>query len=145
MPPGRDRLLGYRAALEAEGLAPDDAAEESADFTQEGGEQAMRQLLKRRPWLDAVFAASDLMAAGALRTLAEAGRRVPDDVALVGYDDDPIAASTSPPLTSVRQPIEEMGREMARLLLDASNAPRRVILTTELQVRLSSGRVAEAM
>jgi DNA-binding LacI/PurR family transcriptional regulator len=145
MPPGRDRLLGYRSALEAVGLPLDEGAEESADFTQEGGEQAMRRLLERRPWLDAVFAASDLMAAGALRSLAEAGRRVPDDVAVVGYDDDPVAASTSPPLTSVRQPIEEMGREMARLLLEVMHAPRRVILTTELQVRLSSGRAAEAM
>jgi DNA-binding LacI/PurR family transcriptional regulator len=145
MPPGRDRLVGYRSALEAEGLPLDEAVEESADFTQEGGEHAMRRLLERRPWLDAVFAASDLMASGALRSLAEAGRRVPDDVAVVGYDDDPVAAASSPPLTSVRQPIEEMGREMARLLLDAAHAPRRVILTTELQVRLSSGRAAEAM
>ena len=143
--PGRDRLIGYRSALDAEGLAPDTAIEETADFTHEGGERAMRRLLERRPSLDAVFAASDLMAAGALRSLAEAGRRVPDDVAVVGYDDDPIAATTSPALTSVRQPIEEMGREMARLLLDAMHAPRRVILTTEIQVRLSSGRMSEAM
>jgi DNA-binding LacI/PurR family transcriptional regulator len=145
MPPGHDRLVGYRSALEAEGLALDELAEESADFTQEGGEHAMRRLLARRPALDAVFAASDLMAAGALRSLADAGRRVPDDVAVVGYDDDPVAASSNPPLTSVRQPIEEMGREMARLLLEAAHAPRRVILTTELQVRHSSGRAAEAM
>jgi DNA-binding LacI/PurR family transcriptional regulator len=143
--PGRDRLIGYRSALESEGLAPNPAIEETADFTHEGGERAMRRLLERCPSLDAVFAASDLMAAGALRTLAEAGRRVPDDVAVVGYDDDPIAATTSPALTSVRQPIEEMGREMARLLLDAMHAPRRVILTTEIQVRLSSGRMSEAM
>jgi DNA-binding LacI/PurR family transcriptional regulator len=145
MPPGRDRLAGYRSALEAEGVPLDDAADESADFTQAGGEQAMWRLLERRPELDAVFAASDLMAVGALRSLAEAGRRVPDDVAVVGYDDDPVAASSTPPLTSVRQPIEEMGREMARLLLDTTHAPRRVILTTELQVRLSSGRAPEAM
>ena len=115
-----------------------DAIEETGDFTQEGG-AARRALLERRPSLDAVFAASDLMAVGALRSLAEAGRRVPEDVAVVGYDDDPIAATTNPPLTSVRQPIEEMGREMARLLLEPDPQPRRVILTTELQVRRSSG------
>ncbi len=143
MTAGQDRLLGYRTALEAGGLPLDEAMEEPADFTQEGGAGAMRRLLERRPGLDAVFVASDLMAVGALRSLADANRRVPDDVAVVGYDDDPIAASTSPPLTSVRQPIEEMGREMARLLLDEAHAPRRVILTTELQVRPSSGRTLE--
>jgi DNA-binding LacI/PurR family transcriptional regulator len=104
----------------------------------------MGRLLERRPQLDAVFAASDLMAVGALRTLTEAGRQVPDDIAIVGYDDDPIAASATPPLTTVRQPIEEMGREMARLLLAPVDAPRRVILTTELEVRRSSGRDGEA-
>jgi DNA-binding LacI/PurR family transcriptional regulator len=82
------------------------------------------------------------MAAGALRVLKEAGRRVPEDVAMVGYDESAIPASTEPPLSSVRQPIEEMGREMARLLLAGIEAkalaPRRVILAAELVVRKSS-------
>jgi DNA-binding LacI/PurR family transcriptional regulator len=102
----------------------------------------MRALLDRCPDLDAVFAASDLMAAGALQTLREAGRKVPDDVAVVGFEDSPIAASTSPPLSSVRQPTEEMGREMARLLVAAiaerQLVPRTVILATELVIRESS-------
>ena len=102
----------------------------------------MERLLAQRPDLDAVFAASDLMAAGALSVLAAAGRRVPEDVAIVGYDDSPVATSTQPPLTSVRQPIEEMGREMARLLVEAvegtDRVPRRVILATELMQRASS-------
>ena len=135
---GQDRLAGYRSALVAADLPLDPEMEESAEFTQEGGAQAMQLLLERRPGLDAVFAASDLMAVGALQTLEEWGRRVPDDVAVVGYDDDPVAATTSPPLTSVWQPIEEMGREMARLLLEHGQTPRRVMLATELHVRRSS-------
>jgi DNA-binding LacI/PurR family transcriptional regulator len=103
----------------------------------------MERLLKARPDIDAVFAASDLMAAGALSVLDAAGRRVPQDVALVGYDDSPIALSVRPQLTSVRQPIEEMGHEMARLLVAAIDedqpVQRRVILATELIRRASSG------
>lgn len=109
-----DRLDGYRDVL------PDAGPELIAhgDFTPAGGERAMRELLYRCPALDAVFAANDLTAFGALRVLKEAGRRVPDDVALVGFDDmEPVAGQTSPPLTTVRQDIEEMGRLMARLLL----------------------------
>jgi DNA-binding LacI/PurR family transcriptional regulator len=83
------------------------------------------------------------MAIGALRALHAAGRAVPGDVAVVGYDDAPLAQMTEPPLTSVRQPIEEMGREMARLLVaqvhGAERVARRVILATQLVVRESSG------
>jgi DNA-binding LacI/PurR family transcriptional regulator len=82
------------------------------------------------------------MAAGALSALRAAGRHVPTDVALVGFDDSPLAAAMEPPLTSVRQPIEEMGRELVRLLvesLDRSHrATRRVLLSTELVPRASS-------
>ena len=102
----------------------------------------MTRLLAARPDIDGVFAASDLMAVGALSVLAAAGRRVPADVAVVGFDDSPVATSTTPRLTSVRQPIEAMGREVARLLVDAVEAsdpvPRRVILATELVRRASS-------
>ncbi|MEA2606192.1 MAG: hypothetical protein QOI00_949 [Chloroflexota bacterium] len=140
----QDRRAGYRDALTDAGLAPDPTLERSADFTQDGGIEAMRRLLAARPDIDAVFAASDLMAAGAMSVLEAAGRRIPQDVAIVGYDDSPVAATARPPLTSVRQPIEEMGQEAARLLLelvDASDrAPRRVILATELIRRASSAR-----
>ena len=142
MAPGVDRLAGYRDALSEAGLTTDPSLETTADFTQEGGAAAMERLLAARPDLDAVFAASDLMAAGALSVLAAAGRRVPRDVAVVGFDDSPVATSTAPQLTSIRQPIEEMGHEMARLLLAAVEAsdpvPRRVILATELVRRASS-------
>ncbi|MEU0058802.1 LacI family DNA-binding transcriptional regulator [Streptomyces sp. NPDC006334] len=94
------------------------------DFTPGGGERAMRELLDRSPDLDAVFAANDLSAAGALRVLRAHGRRVPEDVAVVGFDDMlPVAEQTDPPLTTVRQDIEEMGRIMARLLLDGGHDP----------------------
>jgi DNA-binding LacI/PurR family transcriptional regulator len=142
MAAGVDRLRGYRDALMAAGLALDPKLEAVGDFTQESGAAAMRQLLAARPDIDGVFAASDLMAAGALTVLATAGKRVPEDVAVVGYDDSPIAATMTPRLSSVRQPIEEMGREMARLLVEAVDAPdpvpRRVILATDLVRRASS-------
>src|SRR6266536_2146751 len=119
------------------------ALEEAGDFTQESGHAAMHVLLERRPDLDAVFAASDLMALGAMRALREAGRRVPDDVAVVGFDDSPAAASAEPPLSSVRWPLHEMAREMTRLLLlaidDRSLPPRGVLLATHLVARASSG------
>ena len=102
----------------------------------------MRRLLEARPDVDAVFAASDLMAAGAVQVLRAAGRRIPEDVAIVGFDDSSTAETTEPPLTSVRQPIEEMGREMVRLLLehtaDPGSVPRKVILATQLVRRRSS-------
>jgi len=142
MAAANDRLAGYRDAIADAGLAHDPALEAIADFTQDGGATAMRRILAQRPDVDAVFAASDLMAAGAMSVLDAAGRRVPVDVAVVGYDDSPVAATSRPALTSVRQPIEEMGQETARLLLDfvegTDRAPRRVILATELIRRASS-------
>ncbi|POG46986.1 LacI family transcriptional regulator [Streptomyces sp. ZL-24] len=136
------RLDGYRAALATAGLPPDERLIAPADFTEEGGARAMRELLARRPDLDAVFAASDVMAAGARQVLREADRRIPEDVALIGFDDSVVARHMHPPLTSVRQPIEEMGRRMAELVLEeiAGRSGERptVVLPTELVVRDSS-------
>ncbi len=112
------RVDGYREALRDAGRPVDESLIVAGDFTEEGGRRAMTELLARCPALDAVFAGSDVMAAGARQVLREAGRRIPDDVALVGYDDSAIARHMDPPLTSVRQPIEEMGRAMIDLLLD---------------------------
>ena len=139
---GQDRLDGYRDGLRAVGLAGGDDLVEAGDFTEEGGAAAMGRLLERpgRP-VDAVFAASDLMAAGALRTLRAAGRRVPDDVAVVGFEDSAVARYAQPPLTTVRQPIEEMGRQAARLLLAkvaGEAAGMHLILDVELVVRASA-------
>jgi DNA-binding LacI/PurR family transcriptional regulator len=139
---GIDRLAGYRDALNDAGITFDKSLLATADFTHESGVTAMERLLAARPNIDAVFCASDLIAAGALAALDAAGRRVPEDVAVVGFDDSSIAATSRPPLTSVRQPIEEMGREMVHLLLDliANNdrVARRVVLATELILRASS-------
>ncbi|MEU0671849.1 LacI family DNA-binding transcriptional regulator [Streptomyces sp. NPDC006172] len=142
------RVDGYRDALRDAGCEVDEGLVQPGDFTEEGGRRAMADLLARTPGLDAVFAGSDVMAAGARQALREAGRRIPDDVALVGYDDSAIARHMDPPLTSVRQPIEEMGRRMLDLLLTeiadrrptASRElePRQVVLATELVQRASS-------
>jgi DNA-binding LacI/PurR family transcriptional regulator len=139
---GIDRLAGYRDALSEAGVPVDPELIAVGDFTHEGGTAAMERLLATRPDLDAVFCASDLMAVAALGVLQSDGRRVPDDVAVVGYDDAPIATTTRPPLTSIRQPVEEMGREMVHLLVESmerrDRVPRRVILATELIRRASS-------
>ncbi|HYI66814.1 MAG TPA: LacI family DNA-binding transcriptional regulator [Candidatus Limnocylindrales bacterium] len=147
MAPGTDRLAGFHDRLSAAGRPAGDAAVEIADFTLEGGRAAMERLLARVPAIDAVFVASDLMAVGALAALRAAGRSIPGDVAVVGFDDSPLASTTQPFLSSVRQPIEEMGREMTRLLMQEirapGGAPRRVILETQLVVRESSAGVGE--
>jgi DNA-binding LacI/PurR family transcriptional regulator len=138
-----DRLEGYRAALAEAGLPSDRALELIGAFDQGLAYARTQELLRRHPDVDAIFAASDPMAAGALQALHQAGRSVPADVALVSFDDSALASSAEPALTSVRQPIEEMGREMARLLTRMvtfrDRVARRVILATELVVRASSG------
>jgi DNA-binding LacI/PurR family transcriptional regulator len=136
---GIDRLAGYRATLAEAGLTPRVAV---GDFTRESGILAMRALLADDPALDAVFAASDMMAHGALLALKEAGRRVPQDVAVIGFDDFEISRYSDPPLTTVRQPIIDMGRTMARQLLGlingVPNLPDAVVLPTELVIRESA-------
>jgi DNA-binding LacI/PurR family transcriptional regulator len=135
---GVDRLNGYRAELRDSDRRSIIAV---GDFTRESGITAMRQLLADDPALDAVFVASDLMAEGALRALRQAGRRVPDDVAVIGFDDNEIARYTEPPLTTVRQPIIDIGRTMARQLLriaDGEAVEAATVLPTELVVRESA-------
>ena len=132
---GVDRLLGYREALGGPGLVA------HGDFSMGSGEAAMAELLRRVPDLDAVFAASDLMAAGALRALRAAGRRVPDDVAVVGYDDLDVAELTNPPLTTIHQPLPDMARAMVASLLaqiGGEGAPEAVVLANTLVVRASA-------
>ncbi|MER5453722.1 MULTISPECIES: LacI family DNA-binding transcriptional regulator [unclassified Micromonospora] len=135
---GIERLTGYRETVAAAGL-PEMVA--VGDFTRESGAAAMRELLAAHPDLDAVFAASDLMAHAAMRTLRETGRRVPDDVAVIGFDDIETAAYTDPPLTTVRQPIVELGRQGTRLLLRLAageDVEPALILPTELIIRESA-------
>ncbi|MFC7614835.1 LacI family DNA-binding transcriptional regulator [Actinokineospora soli] len=130
----RDRSAGFRSAGEpvtAEG-----------DFTREGGRAAVEELLAAGTPFDGLFAHNDFMAAGALDALRAAGLRVPDDVAVVGFDDIAIAAHTTPTLTTVRQPSHEMGEAAARLLLrllDGEPAPEGpVVIPTSLVVRESA-------
>jgi DNA-binding LacI/PurR family transcriptional regulator len=138
-----DRLEGYRDALRQAGREIDASLIVAGDFTEESGGPAMRELFERHPDLDAVFAANDLMGAGALEAIAESGRRAPDDVAVIGFDDSPVARSTRPTLSSVRQSLDVMGRELVSLLLAdieaADDVARKVVLAVELVVRESSG------
>ncbi|NSC20247.1 LacI family transcriptional regulator [Streptomyces albus subsp. chlorinus] len=146
----RCRLDGYHEALRAagrQGARPGERLVVEGDFTEEGGHRAMCALLEREPGVDAVFCASDVMAAGARLALREAGREVPGDVALVGFDDSAVARHMDPPLTTVRQPIEEMGRAMVRMLLELMSHERDragaeqgpyLVLPTELVRRRSS-------
>ncbi|MEU5875142.1 LacI family DNA-binding transcriptional regulator [Glycomyces sp. NPDC047369] len=110
------------------------------DYTQAAGEAAMRRLLAAVPDIDAVFVASDLMAAGALQALHEAGRRVPEDVAVGGFDDSVIATATRPALTTVRHPLARVAEETVRLLIELldEHEVEPVILPTELVVRDSA-------
>ncbi len=139
MPAGVDRLEGFRAALAEEGLT--EVAVADGNFTSDGGAAAMAQILDTGAAFDALFIASDLMARGALATLGRAGIRVPEDVAIVGFDDSPVATSVSPQLTTMRQPSREQGVQMADMLLAilAGGAPERIeILETELIERASA-------
>ncbi|MFI0986247.1 LacI family DNA-binding transcriptional regulator [Streptomyces exfoliatus] len=135
---GRARYRGYRDAMLAAGLDP--YPPEVGDFTESTGAAAMAALLARHPDLDGVFAANDNMGAGALRALREAGRPVPGDVAVVGFDDLAAARIADPPLTTVHQPIEALGREMARMLvaLIGGQDPTPLILPTRLVTRASA-------
>lgn len=139
MAPGADRLAGYRESVEAAGLMPTVAY---GDFTHASGVHAMWRLLDQRPGLDAVFVASDIMAAGALHALRRAGRRVPDDVAVIGFDDLPLAQHTQPPLTTIRQPLERVGTRAAEMLLAAMDGKStegiEPVLPTTLVTRASA-------
>lgn len=142
---GIDRLSGWRRGMASAGLPVD--AVEHGDFTMRSGEAAMRRLLTSYPDLDAVFVASDLMAVGAMHVLRAAGRTMPDDVAVVGFDDSDVAVTAAPPLTTVRQPIEELGRTMAWRILSQlagdSDLPPSILLPTELIRRASTGAASE--
>lgn len=112
------RLEGYRDALTDAGIVVDEALVAEADWTHHGGRDAMAKLLQDSPDIDAVFAASDSMAAGAMAALRSAGKTVPTDVAVVGFDDTGLAVTLDPPLTTLRQPFAEISREMVRILLE---------------------------
>lgn len=136
-----ERLNGYRNALRDRGLRAAPELIVTADYTETGGYDAMVHLLSLRP--EAVFVSSDTMALGALRACRDNGVVVPDEMAVVGYDDLPPARQSEPPLTTVRQPVRRAGALAVETLIDiithGSVPPRRIILPTELIVRASCG------
>ena len=133
---GVDRLAGYHDVLGE----TDPRLVVTGDYTQASGEAAMTRLLRQAPDVEAVFVCSDLMAAGAINALRRAGKRVPDDVAVGGFDDSKAATSTLPQLTTIRQPWSRVSAEMVRLLLGllAGEEHSAVILPTELVLRDSA-------
>jgi DNA-binding LacI/PurR family transcriptional regulator len=133
-PGGQDRLNGFRDAMARHGFAY--VASVEGNFTQDGGEEAMTRLLADVPDLDGVFAANDLMALGAVHVLRDRGRRVPQDVAVIGFDDSRAALASRPQLTTVRQPVEDMAAEMARLLLARIERPTRSVTSTIVEPEL---------
>ena len=147
MPAGRDRLIGYQQALEAHRIPMEEALITEGDFSRDSGMVGMRKLLPASP--TAVFIASDTMAAGALQTLREADVQVPDDIALVGFDDVPLATDVEPALTTVRQPIERLGSMAVELLLNLLENPpdeqapaHKIILPCKLAIRDSCGAMS---
>jgi DNA-binding LacI/PurR family transcriptional regulator len=139
----QERLAGHLAALAEASLVPKESLVIHSDFRQEGGYAAMSQLLRLEKPPRAVMIANNLMTLGALQAIHEHGLRIPEEIAVLGFDDMPWATSLRPPLTAVSQPAEEIGRTAAQLLLDrldgTARAPRQVILQTTLIVRASCG------
>lgn len=139
MTAANDRLDGFRAALRAAGHPSPTVA--YGTFTLESGEAGTREILRRLPEVDAIFAANDVMAAGVLRVLRETGRAVPDDVAVIGFDDVPLALHTDPPLTTIHQPLAQQARQMVEMMLarlQERAVDTAVVLPTHLVVRGSA-------
>jgi len=136
-----DRVEGYKRALQNNGIAIDEKLIVEGDFTEPSGYAAMKQLLDVKP--DAVFAGSDVMAAGAIRAAQEVGIRVPEDMGVIGFDDVPLSSITAVQLTTIRQPILRLGIKAVELLIDiienGITPARRIILDTELVIRDSCG------
>jgi len=137
----QDRKEGYLKALRERGRDVDESLVVEGDFTEAGGYYAMQKLLAARPV--AIFAASDIMAIGAMRAVREAGLCVPDDIAVVGFDDIPLATMPDPPLTTIRQPVLPFGFKAVEILIDlienGIKPSRRIIMDTELVIRDSCG------
>ncbi|MFD0212252.1 LacI family DNA-binding transcriptional regulator [Streptomyces hirsutus] len=139
-PGGVERLAGYKEVLAEAGLGIDERLIVSGDYSRASGEAGAERLLAGAPDMDAVFVASDLMAQGVLAALHRAGRRVPQDVAVGGFDDSQAAVAASPGLTTIRQPWDRISSEMVRVLLAqvGGEDPATVILPTELVKRESA-------
>ncbi|WP_405564955.1 LacI family transcriptional regulator [Streptomyces phaeochromogenes] len=139
-PGGVERLAGYREVLSESGIDFDERLVVSGDYSRASGEAGAERLLAQCPDVDAVFVASDLMAQGVLTSLERAGRRVPEDVSVGGFDDSSAALAARPQLTTIRQPYDRISAEMVRVLLAqiGGEDPSAVILPTELVKRQST-------
>jgi LacI family transcriptional regulator len=137
------RFAGFQEALNSAGLPAPDAPDAEGGFTESGGARAMRELLARGRRPEAIVFGNDEMAIGALATLRKSRLRVPADIALTGFDDIGAARHVRPPLTTVRQPMRELGERSVRMLLDRLSEPdeprRSVVLPTEVVLRRSCG------
>lgn len=139
----QERLAGYQDALRAAKISVPESYIVHSNFRQSGGEQAMNQLLELSKPPKALLVGNNLMTLGALQAIHSRGVRIPEDIAVVGFDDMPWAASLRPPLTAVEQPVEKLGEIAAQMLLDRLKDPKRlvrqVILPPQLIVRDSCG------
>jgi LacI family transcriptional regulator len=138
---GHDRRLGFQSALKEFDLPDDPELTTEGDFSESGGYSAMQRLLPARP--DAVFAASDNMAVGAYRAIRDSGLKIPQDIAIVGFDDIAVAAQLDPPLTTIHQPVRHMGTGAVEMLIQiiqhTETQPRQITLRSELIIRASCG------
>lgn len=138
----RERLDGYRAALGDHGVSLDPQWIREGDFLQPGGYAQAVELMNLPNPPSAIFASNDIMAFGAMEAARERGKRIPHDISIIGFDDVPQAAQVHPPLTTIRQPLEEMGRRAAQMLLEIIKNPEqpaeKIELPTELVVREST-------
>jgi LacI family transcriptional regulator len=143
LPSNQDRLVGYANTLEEHGISADpNLVAPVGNFTEVGGYQSMKHLLSQDQNIDAVFCASDYMAYGAIRAIREAGLRIPEDIAVAGFDDMPGTESHHPPLTTVRQPIGQLGIKAAEILIGIlegdTSQPYQELLPVEVVIRESA-------
>ncbi len=140
---GRYRLNSYFETMAANNLSVADNWVVEGDMTQRGGAEVVNQLLELEPGLTAVIAGNDLMAVGAINRIQQVGLKVGQDVAVAGFDDIPMASFTNPPLTTLQQPIYDIGRRTCAMLIDLINGrspdSQHVLLTPKLIIRESSG------
>lgn len=144
----QNRLKGYRKALKEYRVAFEERLVERGNHTLRSGYEAMKKLLRRCPEVTACFAYNDLLALGAIEALREEGRLIPEDFSIVGFDDIVFAQYSNPRLTTVRQPVRELGRRSAEVLLEILSArkkksARRIILEPELVIRKSTKSVKQ--
>jgi len=142
----QDRTRGFRLAMEEAGASPRLLPHAAGPFTEQGGYQAAAEIIRRQPDITALLVTDDVMAVGALRALADAGRRVPEDVAVMCFNDSPLASAAHPPLSAVRIPMYELGARATELLIAVLEGhppwPGHILLPADMVLRASTGEPA---